>query len=107
MEVGGHVVLHVAGRRALAGLDGCGGADILVSSVEVERALPCLVFDPVRLRRTGAVALTSGPEGLRLVTAGEAAGLRPWTRPAADRAAADRPAAPPIPANLLLAAVDQ
>ncbi len=48
-----------------------------------ERAAPvpgCLVIDAYLLRRTGALAVWAGPEGLRLVTAAEVQGRRLWSR---------------------------
>ena len=40
--------------------------------------LPCEVFDPLRLRVTGAVALTLTREGLHVETTRERAGRRLW-----------------------------
>jgi competence protein ComEC len=75
-EVAGMVVLWVGGERALAAVEGCGGADVLVTNVEAG-VRPCLVFDEARLAVTGAVSV--GP-GLLVRTAAEEAGDRLWTR---------------------------
>ncbi len=77
-RIGSVPVLHVAGKTAAAALEGCGGADVLVLSVPAERAFSCEVYDPVRLRDTGALALYPLEDGLRIVTARERSGSRLW-----------------------------
>lgn len=79
-EVGGSVVLLARGKRALAAVEGCGGADVLVTDEEAG-ARPCVVLDALTLRGSGSVAGWAGADGLRLVTAAEMAGARPWTGP--------------------------
>ncbi|EYD76264.1 DNA internalization-related protein competence protein ComEC/Rec2 [Rubellimicrobium mesophilum DSM 19309] len=79
-EVGGESVLLMRGKQALAGVEGCGGAEILVTDQEAD-GRPCLVLDATTLRDTGAVAGWTGQDGLRLITAEAIAGDRPWTRP--------------------------
>jgi len=78
-DLGGVAVLQVSGQTALALVQGCDGADILIANVATG-ARPCLVLDPVRLRQTGAVAGFIGPDGLRLVTVAESSGQRLWAR---------------------------
>ena len=78
-RIAGLHLLALRGEAALDAIDGCGGADILVSSVAVEGARPCLVLDPRILARSGAIAGYVTPEGLRLVTAADLAGQRLWT----------------------------
>jgi len=76
-EVAGMVVLWAGGERALSGVAGCGGADVLVTTAAAG-ARPCAVWDPDRLAATGAVAIMAdGTTG----TAAAGAGLRWWTRP--------------------------
>ncbi|MBE9635816.1 ComEC/Rec2 family competence protein [Salipiger mangrovisoli] len=65
----GTEVLHVTGERQAAALEGCDGADIVVSSAVLQGTRDCLVFDPERLEETGAVALRHGPGGLAIQTA--------------------------------------
>ena len=77
-DVGGTTVLVARGARALAGVEGCGGADVLVTDEEAGER-PCLVLDARALRETGSVAGWPASDGLRLVTAAEVAGDRPWT----------------------------
>lgn len=84
-------IMQVSGKTALAALQGCGGADVLIlnqpdSSTGAstgasagDTARPCLVYDAIRLRETGALALDQAADGaLRIVTSGAAAGNRPW-----------------------------
>ena len=84
VRLGGRLVLAVRGKTALAALaalDGCGGADILVANMPDEAVRPCLVFDETRLRETGALAISHGDDGgLTVVTVAENAGRRPWTQ---------------------------
>ena len=70
---------QVRGKVALAEMEGCGGADILVSNQTDPVSRPCLTFDAARLRDTGAVSLSLTATGdLRIVTASEVSGRRPW-----------------------------
>lgn len=78
--LGEATVLLVRGERALAALEGCGGADLLVTNMEAAGERPCLVLDAAGLRATGAVAAWPEGAGLRLLGAEERAGERPWTR---------------------------
>lgn len=73
-------ILLVRGARALAALDGCGGAAILVTDQRASGARPCLLLDADVLRATGAVAGWMGREGRWLVAAEAVAGDRPWTQ---------------------------
>ncbi|WP_246045358.1 ComEC/Rec2 family competence protein [Rubellimicrobium roseum] len=82
-SVGGRTVLLVRGAKALAGIAGCGGADLLVTD-QAAGARPCLVLDPDVLARTGAVAGWVEDGTLRLVSAEEVSGDRPWTRAGRD-----------------------
>jgi competence protein ComEC len=74
-------VLQVSGKTALAGVAGCGGADVLISNQLDGGTRPCLVYDLARLRNTGALAFSLAPNGDLLIdTAYAAAGRRPWNR---------------------------
>ncbi|WP_432816954.1 ComEC/Rec2 family competence protein [Sulfitobacter sp. JB4-11] len=74
-------VVHISGKRALAKVTGCRKDQIIVVSVpaEVLKTQGCNVYDPERLRDTGAVALRRGKEGWQITTARQMAGTRPWT----------------------------
>lgn len=71
----------MSGKTALATLQGCGGADVLVVNQVDEVARPCLVYDLTGLRGTGALAMDPTEAGdLRIDTASARAGNRPWNR---------------------------
>ncbi|WP_291835600.1 ComEC/Rec2 family competence protein [Limimaricola sp.] len=74
----GGTVLLVTGKVALAALDGCGGAAVLISNQVDAGPRPCIVYDLSRLRRTGALAIDASTP-LRIVTASEVTGHRPWS----------------------------
>ncbi|MHA7851717.1 ComEC/Rec2 family competence protein [Roseovarius sp.] len=84
-------LLAVHGRRAVDSLRDCEGHDWLVLSVEPDRALPCQVVHPGTLRETGAMALRTGRDGVRVVTAREITGARLWNSPAIRRARSGEP----------------
>ena len=72
-------ITQVSGKTALAALDGCGGADVLISNQEVTELRPCTVFDVTRLRQTGALGLSLTADGdLHIETAQARSGDRPW-----------------------------
>ena len=50
----------------------------LVLNKPPPEGLPCEVFDPERLRQSGAVALTLTPDGLQVKTTRDRAGRRLW-----------------------------
>jgi competence protein ComEC len=76
----GTEIVQVTGKTALAKLQGCGGADILITNQPGSAPRPCLRFDATRLRDTGALALWQGPDGPRIETVAERAGRRLWTQ---------------------------
>ncbi|NNE53306.1 MAG: DUF4131 domain-containing protein [Sulfitobacter sp.] len=75
-------VVHLAGKRAVAAHGVCGKDEIIVASVDPEGAFApdCALYDPARLRQTGAIALYPAPDGWRRVTARSMTGERLWTR---------------------------
>lgn len=78
-DLGGWQVLQVSGKTTLAALQGCDGADVLISNQIDAGARPCAVYDVGRLRNTGALALDVGPNGdLLITTARQITGQRPW-----------------------------
>ena len=74
-------VIHLSGKRALAGFGGCSAGQIVVTSVPAPELANsgCDVFDPERLKQTGSIALRGGKDGWQMVTARDLAGDRPWT----------------------------
>ena len=77
--VGDLALLQVRGARARDALEGCGGAAILVMTVEADGPRPCLVLDLPFLQRTGSISLSRNGSGLTLRSATIAAGNRPWS----------------------------
>ncbi|WP_373352938.1 ComEC/Rec2 family competence protein [Pseudoroseicyclus sp. CXY001] len=64
IALGGVEILQIRGTRALAALGpDCGGAAILIANVEVPGPRPCDVYDSLRLRGTGALALDPAGHG--------------------------------------------
>ncbi len=78
-KLGGLEVLQVSGTMALAALDGCDGADVLILNTALEGTRPCDVYDVLRMRDTGAVAGWLEGDRLVLRTAAEFSGSRLWT----------------------------
>ncbi len=74
-------VVHLSGKRAVAGFATCAAGQIIVASAPAEalRDQGCLLFDPDRLKQTGAVALNQTSQGWQIVTARDRAGERLWT----------------------------
>ena len=75
--VEGVPIRHLTGKRAAASAR-CNEGEILVLNKAQPEGLPCEVFDPLRLRVTGAVALTLTPDGLQVKTTRDHAGRRLW-----------------------------
>lgn len=81
--VGATEVLLVSGKTALLALEGCGGAQILVSNQRDSADRPCRVFDQRALSETGALAISGS--GV-LTSVREISGERLWTsRSGSDR----------------------
>ena len=74
-EVVGRDVLLVRGKTALDQLEGCEGADIVVTNQRDLVDRPCEVFDLNRLQHVGSVAIM--PDG-QLKTARQVTGERLW-----------------------------
>ena len=80
-ETGLREIVHVIGKRAAAGFDDCKAGQVVVSSVPLALTGPCEVFDPLRLRATGSLAITD--KGI--ITAQGQAGRRIWNTPQSRR----------------------
>ena len=72
----GGALIHVPGKRAARLFEGCAPGDIVISTEQLTG--PCEIFDIRRLRNTGSLAVTPGPQGLTIVTAREVSGQRLW-----------------------------
>lgn len=74
---------HFSGKRALASFSGCVAGEIIVTSVAVDdlkpEELPCELFDPSRLRTTGALAIYETDAGHRVTSVRDLTGARLWT----------------------------
>ncbi len=72
-------VVHLIGKRAVAGFEGCKAGQVIIASVPMQRDGPCEWFDPLRLRATGSLAIS----GKGITTAKDLSGRRIWnTAPA-------------------------
>ena len=81
--VGATEVLLVSGKTALLALEGCGGAQILVTNQRDSADRPCRVFDQRALSETGALAISGN--GV-LTSVRDISGERLWTsRSGSDR----------------------
>ncbi len=77
-ELGGVPLWHVFGKRRVADLSTCPEAALVVLTHESDADLPCDVWTPARLRRTGAVALYARESGFEMKTARAISGRRMW-----------------------------
>lgn len=71
-------LIHASGKRALTAVEDCRAGDVLVASVDVLTSWECEVFDPRRLRETGAVSFVATDKGLIRKTARQVSGARLW-----------------------------
>jgi competence protein ComEC len=80
-DVGHWKIMQVSGKTALSTVVGCGGADVLISNQADEAPRPCLVYDIVALRQSGALKMDVNNAGDLIITSAHgAAGNRPWNR---------------------------
>ena len=77
-EIGTVPLWHVFGKKQVASLRDCPEGGIVIVSHSRDAALPCDVWDPRRLRETGALALYAGAEGIEIKTARAVSGRRMW-----------------------------
>jgi len=79
IQLGAWTMIATTGKTALAKIEGCNGADMLISNQTVSDDRPCRVIDLVSLRKTGAIAFDLDQAGdLVVTTARQIAGQRPW-----------------------------
>jgi len=75
-------IVHLSGKRALAGFTGCNPGQIVIVNGVIEQEVadaPCLLLDQSTLRKTGAVAVIGQGDKARLITARDRAGDRMWS----------------------------
>ncbi len=80
----GGTLIHVHGKRALAGFTGCAPGDLVVFSMEYDQPLPCASLGPKVLAQSGAVAIKSRGSGFVQATARQVSGARLWNTRATD-----------------------
>ncbi|WP_146345569.1 ComEC/Rec2 family competence protein [Falsiphaeobacter marinintestinus] len=76
IEVAGAQVTHIIGKRAVADFDSCKAGEVIVLTADTQVTGPCIILDPQRLRKTGAVAI----DGRGMITAKSIGGDRIWTQ---------------------------
>ncbi len=81
VRIGETEVLAVRGTTALALVQGCGGADVVITNQDYPAQPECEVFDIRRLRQSGAVAGWLEEGQLRFVTTRDHTGERLWNTP--------------------------
>ena len=77
-DVGNLRVLNVRGATAWAQVEGCYGADILITNQEAGARAGCEVYDIRRLRDTGALAAWVKDGDVRWISVREHTGARLW-----------------------------
>ncbi|MEE9389388.1 MAG: ComEC/Rec2 family competence protein [Paracoccaceae bacterium] len=80
IDLAGTTLMHLSGRGARDRVaEACDRASFVFITVRVEPDdYGCDVYDPVRLRDTGAIAFAAGEKGLEITTARQRAGDRLW-----------------------------
>ncbi|WP_187429918.1 hypothetical protein ROLI_018460 [Roseobacter fucihabitans] len=82
---GGTRITHLAGKKAVAGFRGCTQDQIIVANLDLPKtATGCVLLDPARMKNMGAVYITTGAEGVKLISVRDVTGDRlwsPWHKP--------------------------
>ncbi|MEP3786524.1 ComEC/Rec2 family competence protein [Ascidiaceihabitans sp.] len=77
-HIGSVELVHVIGKKAASAVLDCDARQLLVASAPLKIS-GCPVYDPQRLRQTGAVALFAKGDGLDVVTVRDMTGDRLWS----------------------------
>lgn len=74
-------LVHLSGKRAVAAFDSCTADQVVLATAVAAQLVGqgCLLFDPPRLKETGAVALRKAGTGWQITTARQTSGERLWT----------------------------
>ena len=81
LRLGDLRIAHLTGRGAADRVRAaCREADLVITSARAPGPQSCQVIERNRLAGTGALAIDQGPDGLRIVSARERTGDRPWNR---------------------------
>ncbi|MEM1073829.1 MAG: ComEC/Rec2 family competence protein [Pseudomonadota bacterium] len=75
----GTKLVHLAGKRAASRFSGCTTNQIVAASVAITAPEQCTVFDPKRLRNTGAIAIHASTSGPKLTSVRDITGDRLWS----------------------------
>jgi competence protein ComEC len=80
LHLGPAVIRHATGKTAAqAALVGCEEVSLLIVNVPLAAPQGCKLYDIRRLRESGALAIRSGPDGLRILSARDVSGRRLWS----------------------------
>ncbi|RYH10153.1 ComEC/Rec2 family competence protein [Tropicimonas sp. IMCC6043] len=81
-DLNGLSIRLLRGKTGAAAVESACGADILVTNIDLPdgHAADCVLFNPARLRETGAVAIWTDSTPPRILTAADIGGDRLWTR---------------------------
>ena len=79
IDLGGQSIVHLSGRSVETRIaDACKTASLVVVAKKIDTAQPCLVFDALKLRKIGSVAIYSDQGSLRMEAAQDRIGKRLW-----------------------------
>ncbi|WP_420863250.1 ComEC/Rec2 family competence protein [Algirhabdus cladophorae] len=80
VSAGDWQVLHVTGKAGKLPQDLCAGADWVITNQvqETPTPAPCLILDPKKLSKTGALAIYTTNSGPKVVSVRQASGQRLW-----------------------------
>jgi len=81
IKAGTYQIVHLIGKRAVAGFDGCKAGQVIIASVPMTRTGPCEIYDLERLRATGSLSISD--KGI--VTARDMSGQRIWNTDQRDK----------------------
>lgn len=79
--IGDVTVLNLRGATVVENLQGCGGADVIITNQVLAPRSGCDIYDVVRLRGTGALAVWRDKDGLRWESVRDRTGNRLWNTP--------------------------
>jgi competence protein ComEC len=80
IDLAGQSIVHLSGRGAEARVsDACRTASLVVIAREVEAPANCKLMTGRALRATGSLAVFPAPGALRIVSANDGDGRRPWS----------------------------
>ena len=78
-RLAGREFIHLSGKRAVAAFRGCVPDQIIVTNVRLAGGR-CEIFDPDRMRHTGAIAIGDGAGGPVITSVRDLTGARLWSQ---------------------------